>query len=219
MAAVSKLSMERGSGVRSSSAQPSSLIQKGTHSTRSTRRRTAAWSWGGRPLSSTCHVDRRPEGNQRPLPHSPGSHGVNGGPSTWGIVAAVAIRSLQPLRESIGRTPAEPPASRAMRRSAGEHRQQSQPSCGRTTDSSGVGVLLRWRRNERQAGAELVDDLLDGERSFDGHGRGRSIRAARASRRYSLTPSSPTQRRAVSARRARPIFSRLWQPGDLERVV
>jgi hypothetical protein len=42
-------------------------------------------------------------------------------------------------------------------------------------------VLLRSQRNERQADAELVDDLLDGGRSFDGHGpgSGRSIRAAR----------------------------------------
>lgn len=69
-----------------------------------------------------------------------------------------------------------------MRQSTGEHRRQSQPSCGRTTESSDLAVLVRSQRNERQAGAEHVDDLLDGGRSFDGQGRagpGRSIRAAR----------------------------------------
>jgi hypothetical protein len=63
------------------------------------------------------------------------------------------------------------PACRPLRQSTGEHCRQSQPSCGRTTDSSVLAVLLRSPRNERQADAELVDDLLDGERSFDGHGR------------------------------------------------
>jgi hypothetical protein len=67
-----------------------------------------------------------------------------------------------------------------MRQSTGEHRRQSQPSCGRTTDASDLAVLLRSQRNERQAGAELVDELLDAGRSFDGTaGPGRSIRAAR----------------------------------------
>jgi hypothetical protein len=64
-----------------------------------------------------------------------------------------------------------------MRQSTGEHRRLPQPSCGRTTDATDLAVLLRSQRKERQAGAELVDDLLDGGRSFDGHGRaGRSFR-------------------------------------------
>ncbi len=115
----------------------------------------------------------------------------------WCLDAIVRLHVL-------GRVAAQS-ANRPMRQSTGEHCRQSQPSCGRTTDSSDLAVLLRWRRNERQAGAELVDDLLDGGRSFDGHGRAgtQHPRRTRRCRRNGPTPSSSTQRRAASARRAR----------------
>jgi len=67
-----------------------------------------------------------------------------------------------------------------LRQSTGEHRRHYRPSCGRATGSSDLAVLQGSQRNERHADAELIEDLLDGERSFGGHGRfGRSIRAGR----------------------------------------
>jgi hypothetical protein len=103
------------------------------------------------------------------------------------------------------------------------------PSCGRATGSSDLAVLVCSQRNERQADAELVEDLLDGGRSFDGHGRvgAQHPRRARRRRGNGLAPSSSTQRRAASARSrsahtrigARPISSRPRQPGDLKRVI
>jgi hypothetical protein len=92
-------------------------------------------------------------------------------------------------------------------------------SCGRTTDASDLAVLLRSQRNA-PGGAELVDDLLDRGRSFDGHGRAgtRHPRRKHRCRRNGLTPSWSTQRRAASARRAADI---LTTPAarDLGRVV
>jgi len=82
-----------------------------------------------------------------------------------------------------------------------------------------LAVLLRSQRNERQAGAELVDDLLDGGRSFDGHGRAgtQHPRRTRRCRRNGLTPSSSTQRRAASARAVNILTTPAAR--DLERVV
>src|SRR5215207_6876642 len=58
-----------------------------------------------------------------------------------------------------------------------------QPSCGRATGSSDLAVLLCSQPNERQADAELVEDLLDGERSFDKDGRVEGQHPRRARRR------------------------------------
>jgi hypothetical protein len=88
-------------------------------------------------------------------------------------------------------------------------------------DRDPLALLLRSQCNERQAARRLVDDLLDGGRSFDGHGRAgtQHPRRKRRCRRNGLTPSSSTQPRAASApARAADILA-TPAARDLERVV
>jgi hypothetical protein len=70
-------------------------------------------------------------------------------------------------------------------------------------------VLLRSQRNERQAGVELVWDLLDGGRPFDGHGRD----AGAVPAPHAATPSKRSDAELVdaAARRGRPPTVRAHQ--------
>jgi hypothetical protein len=74
-------------------------------------------------------------------------------------------------------------------------------------------VVLRSQRNKRQADAELVEDLLDGERSFDGHGHA-SMPSKRSDAEL-VEAAARRERRSRSARTrigARPISSRPGSP-------
>jgi hypothetical protein len=71
---------------------------------------------------------------------------------------------------------------------------------------SDLAGLLRSQRNECQAGAELVGDLLDGGRPFDGHGQD----AGAAPAPHAATPSKRPDAELVdaAARRERPLAGR-----------
>lgn len=66
----------------------------------------------------------------------------------------------------------------------------------RTTEPSDLAVLLCSQRNEREGDVQLVDDLLDDGRSFDGHGADRTA-TSHASRRFESVSGQARRRSAV----------------------
>lgn len=112
--------------------------------------------------------------------------------------AEIAIVDARYTLSDEDHAPARCPAPhRPMRQSTGEHRRQSQPSCGRTTESSDLAVLLRSQRNERRAGAALVRAAARRERPPAQGPRARRISSdspsprSRASRLTSLESHRP----------------------------